>query len=86
MALGVPCRTKSRTAASELPLVKYLAPSVARTVGPYRYTSGGAGGEGGEGGQGGEGAATSAISYVLLIGYDASGPYPYPYPYPFPHP
>ena len=69
MALGVPCRTKSRTPASELPLVKYLAPSVARTVGPYRYTAGG---------EGGEGAATSAISYVLLIGYDASDPYPYP--------
>ena len=78
MALGVPCRTKSRTAASELPLVKYLAPSVARTVGPYRYTAGG------EGGEGGEGAAISAISYVLLIGYDASDPYPYPCPYPYP--
>ena len=65
VALGVPCRTKSRTPASELPLVQYLAPSVARTVRPY--TSGGEGGEGGEG-------ATSAISYVLLIGYDAGDP------------
>jgi hypothetical protein len=68
VALGVPCRTKSRTPASELPLVKYLAPSVARTVRPY--TSGGEGDEGGEGG----GGATSAISYVLLIGYDAGDP------------
>ena len=34
---------------------------------------GAAGGEGGEGGEGG-GGATSAISYVLLIGYDAGDP------------
>lgn len=59
VALGVAVRTRARTPPEELPLVRFLAPSVARTAAPHSLHDG-------DGGAGGGGKVV--ISYVLMIG------------------